>query len=221
MCRINSQRNDPSTRLKTGPRLDGILRSLGGPTHEFCAIEAAPSLLSGHVATKWLSDKAKLPKVLRDMLSRLIIVSGHDADIARKLQVVGVSIAGLMMQVSRLCHGKGYVTLLVSEPIWSAPSEIEQITDLLELLPAILSIKICVGMSAFVCACIYLARGPWADGCHARPCSKRPSRRFVAVHGTRLPLQAWRNMTASPTCPDCLMPFGLFCCFCNAAQDAR
>jgi hypothetical protein len=141
VIRRNSNRSDTSSKYKSGPRMDGMLRSLTEDSHEFCAIEAAPHLRGGPLATKWLSDRAKLVKVMRDMLGRLIAVSRYDATIVKDLQVVGVSIAGLVVQFSRLCYGNGYVTLLATEPPQSLPSDIDQIQDLLEVLPMVLSIK--------------------------------------------------------------------------------
>jgi hypothetical protein len=81
--------------MKSDPRLDGIVRSADDESHEFCAIEFAPKLRGGTFATKGFSDSAKLQKVLRDMLSRLITLVDQDAQIVKRLQVVGISTAGL------------------------------------------------------------------------------------------------------------------------------
>ena len=128
--------------MKSGPRLDGLVRSVDDDTHEFCAIEAAPRLRGGISSTKWLHDKAKLGKVLRDMLSRLITLADHDARTVRCLQVVGISTAGLTMQVSRMCHRGGYVSLLTSETPRAVPRAVAQFQELLKFLVAFVQIKV-------------------------------------------------------------------------------
>ena len=72
---------------------------------------------------------------------RLITLTEHDEAIAQQLQVVGISFAGRMIQPARLCHGKGYVTLLVSEPLSTVPSGIGQLRDLVDVLPVILRLR--------------------------------------------------------------------------------
>jgi hypothetical protein len=140
--RRNRKREDAADRQKSAPRLDGLLRGNHDTSHEFCAIEAAPSLPCGPMSTKWLRDRLKLVIVLRDMLCRLISVSGHDAAVVQHLQVVGISFAGRSMQPMRLCHpGKGYVTLLVSDPLRTVPSDCGQLRDLVDLLPSILGLR--------------------------------------------------------------------------------
>jgi hypothetical protein len=149
--RRNRNRDEVSTRQKIGPRLDGLLRSTDDNSHEFCAIEAATELRGGTFNTKWLSDKAKLSKVLRDMLSRLISAVDHDADVVARLQVVGLSMAGLTMQAVRLCHGKGYVSLLVAEPSRTAPSAVGRLRELLKVLTEFVRVKavLCETIHAF------------------------------------------------------------------------
>jgi hypothetical protein len=102
----------------------------------------APRQSAGLSATKWLDDKAKLTKLLRDMLDRLIKVSDHDARIVPQLQVVGLSIAGLSFQMSRLGYGKGYISLFSSEPVLTAPSAVGQLKDLLKLLILVTRMKV-------------------------------------------------------------------------------
>jgi hypothetical protein len=133
--------------MKSGPRLDGIVRSVDDDAHEFCAIESAPSLRGGTSSTKWLNDKAKLGKVLRDMLGRLIKLADHDSRIVKSLQVVGISTAGLTMQVSRMCHRKGYVCLLIREKLRRVPHDVKQFQELLFFLVAFIQAKVRICLS--------------------------------------------------------------------------
>jgi hypothetical protein len=130
--------------MKTGPRLDGVVRSVDDDSHEFCAIESAPRLRGGFSATKWLSDNAKIQKVLRDMLSRLVTLVDNDPQIVRRLQVVGISTSGLNLQVTRLCHRKGYVCLSIREKLFGFPDDVMQLKQLLLLLIALVQTKVCI-----------------------------------------------------------------------------
>lgn len=141
VSRKNRDRTETSSRLRSAPRLDGLVRSFDDSSHEFCAIEAAPQLRGGMLATKWLHDKAKLAKVLRDMLSQLVADAKYDRHITRQLQTVGIMTAGTSMQASRLCYGNGYVSLLVTEPLGNVPRVVGRLTDLLRLLVAFVQIK--------------------------------------------------------------------------------
>jgi hypothetical protein len=142
--RKNRNRTETSSRMKTGPRLDGVVRSVDDDSREFCAIESARRLRGGTSSTKWLSDNAKLQKVLRDMLSRLVTLVDNDPQIVRRLQVVGISTAGLHLQVTRLCHRKGYVCLSTREQLFSVPDDVMQVKQLLLLLVAVVRTKVCI-----------------------------------------------------------------------------
>jgi hypothetical protein len=140
--RKNRNRTETSARMKSGPRLDGIVRSVDDDCHEFCAIEAAPRLRGGTSSTKWLSDNAKLLKVLRDMLSQLASAVAYERRIVQQLQVVGISTAGLTMQVSRMCHRKGYVCLFTRDLLLNIPDDVKQLKQLLLFLAAFVQTKV-------------------------------------------------------------------------------
>jgi hypothetical protein len=133
--------------MKSGPRLDGIVRSVDDDSHEFCGIEAAPRLRGGTSATKWLSDNAKLQKVLRDILSALAAAVAHERRVVQRLQVVGISTAGLACQVSRMCHRAGYVCVFTKETLNKIPDHIGQFKQLLLFLAAFAQVKVCVYIS--------------------------------------------------------------------------
>lgn len=82
-----------SHRLKTGRRLDAIIRTIEDNSHEYGGMEVARSFRDV-TSSKWLGDDFKLTKALRDMLFRLHELVDHDNSIVKKLQVVGVLNAG-------------------------------------------------------------------------------------------------------------------------------
>lgn len=92
-----------ANRLKTGRRLDAIIRTIEDDYHEYGGIEVARSF-RGVTSSKWLNDNFKLAKALRDMLFCLHELVDHDNAIAKKLQVVGVLNAG----TSRTDHNLHY-----------------------------------------------------------------------------------------------------------------
>ena len=144
LLRKNRNRTDVSRRVKSGPRLDGILRDVNDRSYEFCAIEGAPLLSGGTISTKWLRDKAKLRKALRDIISRLAIEANHERRVVEDLQVVGISTAALTMQVSRMTHRKGYVCMLAVDRPLTIPHDVRQLRKLLVFLAAFVRIKVCI-----------------------------------------------------------------------------
>lgn len=95
-----------TNRLKTGRRLDAIIRTVEDDYHEYGGMEVARSF-RGVTSSKWLGDSFKLAKALRDMLFRLHELVDHDNTITKKLQVVGVFNAG----TSRTDHNSHYYSL--------------------------------------------------------------------------------------------------------------
>lgn len=144
LLRKNRNRANTSSRVKPGPRFDGLLRNYPGRTQEFCVIESSPALRGGVISTKWLSDKAKVGKALREMINRLDIEANCERRVLDKLQVVGISTAGLTMQVSRMSRQKGYVCLLtVNQPV-QIPHSVEQFRELLVFLAGFLRVKLLI-----------------------------------------------------------------------------
>lgn len=152
--------------MKSGPRLDGILRDYPGRTYEFCVVESAPALRGGVISTKWLSDKAKVQRTLRDMIRSLDIEvtrhgkhaspppatgnlgsssGGQSSRIPQKIEVFGISTAGLTLQVSRMSHTykKGYVCLFEVEEALEIPNDVNQFQKLLLFLGGFVRIKVC------------------------------------------------------------------------------
>lgn len=109
-CRATSARKNrnrtmtgKANRLKTGRRLDAIIRTIEDNYHEYGGMEVAKSFRDV-TSSKWLNDNFKLAKALRDMLFRLHELVDHDNAITKRLQVVGVLNAG----TSRTGHNLHY-----------------------------------------------------------------------------------------------------------------
>lgn len=139
--RKNRNRTETTARAKLGRRFDGILRSVEDHSHEFGALEAARQLPGGTETTKWMSDCRKLGRALRDMLSRLHEVVGHEPGVFEKLQVVGIFTAGRELRMCRMCHPKGYLCLLKWEGTHTFPTSVPQLQQLLMLLAHVVQMK--------------------------------------------------------------------------------
>lgn len=128
--------------MKPGPRLDGILRDYPARNREFCVIESAPTLKGGTISTKWLTDKAKVRKTLRDMISRLAVEGNRERRNLEDLQVFGISTAGLTLQTSRMSHPKGYVCLFTVDKELTIPRDVDRFRELLVFLAGMVRVKV-------------------------------------------------------------------------------
>ena len=124
------ERDDPSVRSRIGTRLDCAFRASFDARAEIGALEAARNLRGRKAATKWLTDKSKVGQVLCDMARNVANEVGHDAAIMSRVQLLGVSVAGPMVQFSRLCYGKGHICLLIPDPELSVPLAVNNISQL-------------------------------------------------------------------------------------------
>jgi len=140
--RMNCKRTTATERLKHGPRHDGIIRDIEDDYHEYGGIEDGRSFAGGVKATKWMKDNIKLIKSMYDMLNRLDELVDSDPTIRLRMQVVGISTAGLAIQYAHLGHsGIGYVCLLQRGPIMHVPTTIELLQDLLRMLVIVAQLK--------------------------------------------------------------------------------
>ncbi|KAG0642379.1 hypothetical protein HOY80DRAFT_639417 [Tuber brumale] len=146
--RRNSRRQKLTERARLGPPLDGIIRGLEDPHYEYGGIEDGPTSVGGVTATKWIGSNFKLIKCLRDMISRLDGIVKGDPQIRRRIQVVGISTAGLALQFARLGHpGVGYVCLLQREEVIRVPTGVEELPDLLRMLVMVVQMKQLIRLS--------------------------------------------------------------------------
>lgn len=139
--RNRTQTGGLRNRLKSGRRLDAVIRTVEDDTHEYGGMEVARTSSGGTTSTKHLGDAWKLAKSLRDMLYRLHEAVEHDEAVVGELQVVGVFNAGLAMQLIRMSHPRGYVCLLQREKRQSVPTGAGELWMLLRLLTAVSQMK--------------------------------------------------------------------------------
>lgn len=152
-CRASSIRknrnrtNHKSTRMKIGARLDAIIRTVEDDYYEYGGMEVARTFVGGNTSTKWLGDSFKLARALRDMVVRLHGLVGDgdgeaEVDARRKIQVVGVTTAGLAFQYARMSNPGGYVCLLQRERMQVVPKSIGSLPELMKLLMSVAQMKV-------------------------------------------------------------------------------
>lgn len=83
----------------------------------------------------------------REMLSRLATEARHERHVVEKLQVFGISTAGLTMQISRMCHRKGYVSLMMVHAPQTVPTDVRQLSEFLVLLATVVKTKLSIHRS--------------------------------------------------------------------------
>ena len=143
VLRKNRNRTEDDGRLKTGKKVDGLFHELRDRKVEYGVIESARVLTAGDASSKWLSDKGKLRKTMRDIMGRLAINTRHESRVLAELEVIGVSTAGLDVQLLRLTQPGGYVCLLHNDMPQSVPPHIAQFPQLVFVLALILKAKVC------------------------------------------------------------------------------
>ena len=145
-CRASSIRKNrhrtKSHRMKLGARLDAIIRTVEDDYYEYGGMEVARTF-NGVTSTKWLGDEFKLVRAMRDMLFRLHELVGGER--GTRLQVIGVTTAGLRCQWARLGCRAGYVCLLDKEKMGIVPMAVGGLHELLKLLMSVAQMK--VGLS--------------------------------------------------------------------------
>ncbi|KAA8894156.1 hypothetical protein FN846DRAFT_895348 [Sphaerosporella brunnea] len=137
--RKNRNRTGPTERMKSGPRLDGIIRSIDDDVFEYGGTEVARTFQGGTKSTKWMHDSRKLAKALRDMLHRLC-QAAHKSK-RGKVQVVGFITAGLVLESFRLCNPQGYVCVLKRQSRQQVPTSVKHLKILLSLLISVVQMK--------------------------------------------------------------------------------
>jgi len=124
--------------MKLGARLDAIIRTVEDDYYEYGGMEVARTF-NGVTSTKWLGDEFKLVRAMRDMLFRLHELVGGER--GTRLQVVGVTTAGLRCQWARLGCRAGYVCLLDKERMGIVPMAVGGLHELLKLLMSVAQMK--------------------------------------------------------------------------------
>jgi len=101
-------------RKQTGRKIDGIIYIIDRLL-EIGAIEAARSFM-GVSDRKYLLEKFKMPKTLRDMLADMIRDVDYEEEKVNKLQVFGILHFGLRVQATRMWRAGGSITIFYKDP---------------------------------------------------------------------------------------------------------
>lgn len=139
-CVASARRKSVREHLATGPRLDGVVRTVEADRYEYGVLEVGRKW-EGINSTKSLGNSWKIILCMHDMLRRLHERVNNRADVIHKLQVVGILTLGLRLHLIRLCHPKGYVCLLIREKGHSVASVASELEELLRLLVRIVQCK--------------------------------------------------------------------------------
>lgn len=140
--RKNRARTTASKPNKTSARLDAIIRTVEDNFYEYGAIEVARTF-KGLNSTKWIRDMFKVARSMRDMQGRLHDLVKDDQRIVRKLQVVGITNAGLQFQWVRMNNPEGYMCLLKRETLQHSPNDVNNLMDAMNLLMNVAQMKVC------------------------------------------------------------------------------
>jgi len=132
-------------RRKIGRRGDWILRSTGNNDKcEYGAGEAGRLWVDSY-GTKFLQEASlKLPKMLSDMLRKLMQKANWDKESCEKLQTVGIVHAGLMMMMIYLDNPRGYIFRVRRGELMEVPNMPEKFPAVLTILAAVLNAKAAV-----------------------------------------------------------------------------
>lgn len=143
-CRL---RTETSERQASGPKIDGIIRSIEDDSLEFGSMEVSKSWGGvGGKSTKRLGDINKVIKSLRDMLFELHKRVEFNPAVTQNIQVVGIICCGLTVQFFRM-YGKGHIAVLKREAIEKVPVDCSNFEDLKRLIVKFAMIKV---LSAFL-----------------------------------------------------------------------
>lgn len=125
--RLRFELLDDHTPQKRGCYMDGVIKGHGENALEYGAVECAKSFHGGNSSTKSIDTIIKLSHAMRDMLFRLHEKVDHDAELIPRLQVVGISTAGLGFQLFRMYSPKGYVSFFEKEDVFGVPPDFDPV----------------------------------------------------------------------------------------------
>ncbi|CAG8670241.1 9222_t:CDS:10, partial [Funneliformis mosseae] len=132
----------PSDRKKLGRRGDWILRSVGNKDNdEFGAGEAGRKFIDEYDTKILTESKLKLPKMLKDMIVKLLSRVNWNIDKRKQIQTVGIVHSGLSMMILYLDNPCGYVCRLNRGEILEVPDDERFFSSVLLLLAAVLNLK--------------------------------------------------------------------------------
>lgn len=133
----------PKKRKFIGRKIDGIIYIIDRLL-EIGAIEAARCFI-GVSDRKYLLEKFKMPKTLRDMLADMIRDVNYEEKRVNKFQIFGILHFGLRVQGTRLWRAGGSITVFCKDPqvyYISDKFSVEGVKDFLKFLAMIHRYKI-------------------------------------------------------------------------------
>lgn len=123
--RINRHWDNPPITEKPGARLSGIIRQIGQDPMEYGAIGVVQTLTANMWPTPASGTAWIIIRALRDMLHRLHEKMQGRAEVTRRVQVVGIGLAGMRLQYVRLGYpGVGYVCPLRRQRMVELPRDV-------------------------------------------------------------------------------------------------
>ncbi|KAA8892759.1 hypothetical protein FN846DRAFT_1009577 [Sphaerosporella brunnea] len=139
VLRQNRGRESPHKRRQRKGvfKLDAIICTIDDNFLEFGCMETSRTF-KGMTATKWLNDSKKLERIMRDMLGRLVHIGSSKKE---KVQVVGITTAGLTIRFSRIVNVASHVCLIQREDLQQVPTTVNDLQALLLLLATVVRIK--------------------------------------------------------------------------------
>ncbi|RUS22742.1 hypothetical protein BC937DRAFT_87486 [Endogone sp. FLAS-F59071] len=129
-------------KRKIGRRGDWILRSTGNNDKcEYGAGEAS-RLWVDNYGTKFLREAGlKLPKMLSNMLRKLMQKANWDKESCKRMQTVGIVHSGLMMTMMYVDNPRGYIFRARRSELMEVPNVPEKFPVILIILAAVLNAK--------------------------------------------------------------------------------
>ncbi|PKC17367.1 hypothetical protein RhiirA5_393737 [Rhizophagus irregularis] len=95
--------------------------------------------------TKFLKEAGlKLPKVLKDMLVKLMKKVDWNRERCAKMQTVGIIHTGLMIMMVHLDNPQGYICRIQRGEVMEVPDNLEKFSSVLKILAAVLNLKIVI-----------------------------------------------------------------------------
>jgi hypothetical protein len=136
-------RNRDVERLKTGPKVDGLLHDKNDRGTEHAVLECGRRSTVRDCSTKLRDDQDKMRKLMRDMIGSLAFEVDHERQVVEKLQVFGIFTAGYRIQAMRMTQPNGYICLLKWYSTLAIPNSIAKFSKLSMVLSYVLRIRVC------------------------------------------------------------------------------
>ncbi|CAJ0924625.1 8123_t:CDS:2 [Entrophospora sp. SA101] len=137
----NTGRSSTAERKKMGDHGDWILQTTGkGDLEEFGAGEAGHMWFDEYGSKFLFESKLKLPKILKNMLVKLMKKANWNKSQTKQMQTIGIIHAGLLMMVLYIDNPNGYICRLNQSEMMEILDN-EDLSSVLLVLAAVLNLK--------------------------------------------------------------------------------